>query len=82
MESSPPQVITGIQTQEIIDPYKVVGMAVMVPRLLRNQTTGEMMVDIQVCSEGIVGLGLNPKGKKMEDEHPSGAIQELHDPDG
>ena len=51
MESSPPPVITGIPTQGTIDPYEIMGTAVMVARLLRNQTTGEMMVDIQVCSE-------------------------------
>ena len=55
MESSPPPVITGILTQEIVNPYEVMGMAVMVARLLQNQTAREMMVDIQVCSEGIMG---------------------------
>ena len=61
MESSPPPVIISIPTQEVIDPYKVMGMAVMVPRLLQNQTTGEMLMDIQVCSKGIIGMGLNPE---------------------
>ena len=79
MESSLLPVITGILTQEVIYPYQVMGTAVIATRLLRNQTTGEMMVDIQVCSEGIVSLGLNPKGKKMADECPSLTIKELPD---
>ena len=82
MESSPTPVITSILTQETIDPYEVVGMAVTATRLLRHQTTGQMMVHIQVCSEGIVGLGLDPENKKMVDEHPSLTIQELPDSDG
>ena len=40
MESSPPPVVTGIPTQETIDHYKVMGMAVTAARLLRNQATG------------------------------------------
>ena len=79
MESSPPPVITGIPTKEVVDPYKVMDMAVMVTRLLRNETTGEMMVDIHVCSEGIMGLGFNPEGKEIVDEHPSLTIWELLD---
>ena len=75
MESSPSPVITGIQTQEIIGPYKVMGMAVMAARLLQNQTTGEMMMDIKVWSQGIMGLGLYLK----VDEHPSFTLWELLD---
>ena len=51
----------------------------MAARLLRNQATGEMLVDVQVCSEGIVGLRLDSKDKEMADEHPSLTIQELPD---
>ena len=61
MESSLPPVVTSILTQEVINSYKVMGMAVMAARLLWNQTTGEMLMDIHVCSQGIVGLELNPK---------------------
>ena len=75
IESSPLPVITGILTQEIIDPYEVMGMPVMVARLLQNQTTGEMLVDIKVCSEGIMGLGLDPKVDKC----PSLTLWELSD---
>ena len=81
MESSLPPVITGIPTQETIDPYEVMGTAVMVARLLRNQATGEMLVDIQVCSEGIVGVGLDPDDNEMADECPSVTIQELPESD-
>ena len=89
MESSPPLVITGIPTQEVVDPYEAVGM---VARLLQNQTpdtcaaescwhactcTGvpnlEMWVHIQVCSKGIMGMGLGPK----VDRHPTLTLQEL-----
>ena len=49
----------------------------MTARLLRNQATGEMLVDIQVCSEGIVDLGLDPEDKEMVYEHLSLTIQEL-----
>ena len=73
MESSLLPVVTGFLTQEIIDPYKVIGMAVMAARLLQNQTTGEMLVDIQVCSKGIMGLGLNSEVDKC----PSLILQEL-----
>ena len=82
MESSPPPVITGIPTQETIDPYEVMGTAVMAARLLRNQATGKMLVDVQVCSEGIVGLGINPEDKEMVDEHLYLTIQELLDSNG
>ena len=34
MESSLPPVITGIPTQEVVDPYKVMGTAMTVARLL------------------------------------------------
>ena len=73
MESGLLQVITCIPTKEAVDPYKDVGMAVMVARLFWNQTTGEMLADIRVCSEGIVGLGLHPE----VDKHPSLTLQEL-----
>ena len=82
MESSPPPVITGISTQETTDPYKVLGMAVIVAKLLRNQATGEMLEDVQVCSEGIMGLGLDPEDNEMADECPSLTIQELPESDG
>ena len=82
MESSLLPVVTDIPTQEIINPYEVEGMAVTVASLLRNQTTVEMMVDLQVCSEGIVGLGLDPKDKEMADECPSLTIHELPDSGG
>ena len=49
----------------------------MVARLLQNETTGEMLVDIQVYSKGIMGLGLNPE----VDRHPSLILQELLDSD-
>ena len=75
MESSLPSVITGIPSQEIVDPYEVMGMAVMAARLLQNQTTGELMVDIQVCSKGMVGLKLDSK----VDEHPLLTIWEFSD---
>ena len=79
MESIQPPVITSILTQETIDPYEVIGIAMMAARLLRNQATGEMLMDVQVCSEGIVGLGLDPKGNEMVDECPSLTIWELPD---
>ena len=60
MESGLLPVITGILTKEAIDPYEVVGTAVMAARLLQKQTTGEMLVDIQDCSKGIMDLGLDP----------------------
>ena len=79
MESSPLSVVTGIPTQEVIDAYQVMGMVVMATRWLRNQTTREMMVDIQVCSEGIGCLGLDPEGKEMAVQHPFLTIEELPD---
>ena len=81
MESSPPPVITSILTQETIDPYEVMGMVVMAARLLRNQATGEMLVDVQVCFEGIVGLRLDPKENKMTEGYPSLTILELPESD-
>ena len=83
MEGSLPPVTTGILTEETIDSYEVMGMAVMAARLLRNQSTGEMLVDIQqVCSKEIVGLELEPKDKEMANEHPSLTIQELLESNG
>ena len=78
MESSPPSVVTGIPTQQTTD---VMGTAVMAARLLRNQATGEMLVDVQVCSEGIVGLGLKPEDKETVNVCPL-TIQELPDFNG
>ena len=77
MESGLLPVNTGIPTEEAVDPYKVMGMAMTVTRLLWDQTTREMLVDIQVCCEGIVGLGLNSEA----DKHTSLTLQELSDSD-
>ena len=70
-------VITSIPTEEAIDTYKVVEMNMMANKPIWNQTMGEMSVDIQVCSGGIMGLGLKPKVEK----HPSLTLHELSDSD-
>ena len=72
MESAPLPVITGIPSEEAIYPYEVVGMAMTVARLNHNQMTREMLVDIQIYSEGIMGLRLNSKA----DTHPALTLQE------
>ena len=75
MESGLLPVITSIPSKEAIDPYEVMGTAVTVTRLPQNQATGEVLVDIQVCSKGIVGLALKPEVTKC----PSLTLQELSD---
>ena len=78
MESGLLQVIiTGILTEGAIDPYKVIGTTIVATKLLQNQTMGDMLVTIQVCSEGIVGLGLKP----VVDKCPVLTLQELSDSD-
>ena len=58
-----------------INLYKVMGTPVTATSLLQHQTTGEVLVHIQFCSKGIVGLGLNP----VVDNCPALTIQELSD---
>ena len=77
MESSPPLVITSILSKEAIDPYEVMGMAMMVTQLPDHHTTIEVLVDIWFCSEGIVSLGLDP----VADMCPALTLQELSDSD-
>ena len=77
MESTLLPLITGTPSKEAIDPYKVMGMAMMATRLLQYQTTREVLVDIQVCSKGIMGLGLHP----VVGNWPSLTLQELSDSD-
>ena len=75
MESSPLPVITAIPAEEAIDPYKVMGMAMKVTRLLWNQATSKVLVDIHICSKGIVGLGLEPEAENALPWH----LEELLD---
>ena len=74
MESGLLPVITSIPTKEDVNPYKVMGMAMMATRLL-HQTNREVLVDIQVCSKAIMGLALDP----VVGNCPSLTLEELSD---
>ena len=63
MESSLLPVITGIPTEEAIDPYEVMGMDVMATRLLRNQTTGEMLDRHPGLLQRDHGPGIQPRSR-------------------
>ena len=58
LQSIPTPVIISVPAPRTAEPCEVMGMAVAVTRVSRCQITGEMM--IQVYSEGIVDLGLDP----------------------
>ena len=73
VESGPLLVITGVLSKKAIDPYEVMGMAMMATQLHWQHTTREVLVDIQFCSEGIMGLGLDP----VADTCPALTHQEL-----
>ena len=77
MKSDPPPVITGIMSKEIIDPYKVMGTAMMAIWLLQHHTTREVLINIQFCSEATVGLGL----ETMVVDYPALMLWELSDSD-
>ena len=64
VESGPPSII-GVPPKEVIDPYEVMGSAVMATHLLWHPNMREVFINIQSCALRIVGLVLGP----MADDH-------------
>ena len=80
MESGQTLVIISIPSEEAINPYEVMMAAEMVTWLLWYNTTREVLIDIQFCVEGIVGLGLDLMVNDSKD-HLTLILQELSDSD-